>query len=664
MLIRKIPVYDFGELALSPIKNTDFLKDKFYISFPSLPAFCEEKTLLSVGGALTFRVICRSFTSSTPDIVSVRREECFYFNDTDEWMLEAECRMQTTDGEGQDSFFVRLPLSAPFAKAPFGFVFDGVWLRFVQNGRVLNENAGFDCFVTQSDELFVSEEMKGAAVARLEGIDLSYVEEKSDASMGLYFPDGWNTSIGDVMNFAHDGTYHVIYLLDRRHHGSRGGMGAHYLAHLTTKNLVDWYEEEPIVRICESWQSYGTGTMLYADGQYYMAYGLHSERYPGACLKREPRPDEKTGAYAPLSVREVLASGALPAGATYAVSEDGRHFTPSDVLFHEGRNPSVYVDENGEIDLFVGYGGDGCFHAKNMNAPFYRSAFSYPYARRAQMKNTTECPSFFTFGGYKYLIVGFTGYYRTLSPDSTEYVDAHARGECIYDGLGVPMVAAFGERRLMAGWVPGLLGWGGAMMQRELIAEEGGVLGMKWIPELAPTPVGEELSAAWDGEAPLSLPEKKSFLLDLSVDGLGERKLSLVFSDGEKSCVLWLDGRRERVGFADTSESEIPTDFEQLSAFGDSIDIYPKAKLSDIARNAHNYTLSGIKGTDTPFTLRIASRYSRRMRATVFDVEIAKRRTLISVRTDFYPTRLSLLSNGGKVAVAEHSLHLISESEM
>lgn len=41
------------------------------------------------------------------------------------------------------------------------------------------------------------------------------------------------------------------------------------------------------------------------------------------------------------------------------------------------------------------------------------------------------------------------------------YRDLAAEGHDLYDGLGVPMVAAFtGDRRVLAGWLAGN-GWGG-----------------------------------------------------------------------------------------------------------------------------------------------------------------------------------------------------------
>jgi hypothetical protein len=278
------------------------------------------------------------------------------------------------------------------------------------------------------------------------------------------------------------------------------------------------------------------------------------------------------------------------------------------------------------------------------------------------MKNTTECPSFFTFNGYKYLIVGFTGYYRTASPDSSEYIDASALGECIYDGLGVPMVASLGERRIMAGWVPGAMGWGGAMMHRELLPEKDGVLGMRWVPEMVPETLRDPIFEDWNGSAPLALPEKTSLMLTLSVTPDENGFFSLVFADGEKKTVLWIDTKSERAGFADTENANILTAAEQLRAVGDNVDIYPQANLSDIPRNAYNYTLSNMKGTDRSFPLRLICRYSRRMRATVLDVEIAERRTMISVRSDFYPTALSLGEKNG-ARIFGGSLFRISVAE-
>lgn len=68
MVIRKIPHYDFSALQLAAPDNADFLQG------------------------------------------------CFFFNTENKWILEANCTMRTNDGEKQDTFPLRLPLSAPFAQ--------------------------------------------------------------------------------------------------------------------------------------------------------------------------------------------------------------------------------------------------------------------------------------------------------------------------------------------------------------------------------------------------------------------------------------------------------------------------------------------------------------------------------------------------------------------
>lgn len=54
------------------------------------------------------------------------------------------------------------------------------------------------------------------------------------------------------------------------------------------------------------------------------------------------------------------------------------------------------------------------------------------------MKNTAECPSFFSMNGYKYLMMGWTGFWQT-EKDGEVFRDVAAQGYDIYDGVGVPM---------------------------------------------------------------------------------------------------------------------------------------------------------------------------------------------------------------------------------
>lgn len=646
MVYRKIPVFSFKKLNLENIKNADFLEENFYISLPDFLKIKEEKTLFKVPGSLEIRVIKRSLYDGNGDNASIDRECCFCFNENDEFILEVICNMTTKSENETRKCIVRLPFSMPsLTDGNIGIYFDGTWVRILQNGEVLNENSGLDKFCMPSGIMYIDEDFKDIKVAKIDSVNIDYRIEKSDTSADFYFPHGFNTFVGDVMTFSYNGVYHLMYLLDRRHHSSRNACGAHYIAHMTSENLVDWYEQKPIAEITEPWQTYGTGTMLYQDGKYYMTYGLHTERYVGNEPKIEPKFDKDKQEFIPISFYEIYNKGGLPAGASYSVSENGIDFTPSNVLIHAARNPSAYLNPKCGIDLYCGYGGEGVFTADSFDKPFKVSRNNFEFVKNSVMHNTSECPALFSWNGYKYLIVGFTGYFRTLEPKSDDFKDASLLGENIYDGLSVPMVASFNDRRIIAGWVRSPHGWGGVLMQRELIQEEGGKLGMKWISELAP-----KLKNEIKGN---KLEKYKSYYLEFNVTPNNANRFGVSFTDGKIACTLSLDFAKKRmqINSCEYGEfgEEIPTMLEQMRSFN-SENPYTNNIDMDIPNNARNYCIPDIVGIDKPFKVKIMLRYSKRMRATVIDAEIAEKRTIISVRENFFPTEFSTINEKDSLA--------------
>ncbi len=637
MIYRKIPVYNFENLNFKKIENGDFLKENFYISLPDFSYIKAEKVLFNAPDSLLIKVIKRTLYDGSEDNASIHRECCFYFNEIDEYILEVSCDMQTKSGNEKRKCVVRLPFSMPSVKnGNIGIYFDGTWVRIMQNGEVLNENSGLDCFCKQSGSIFIADEFKDIKVAKIISADVTYRVEKSDMSADFYFPHGFNTFVGDVMTFFYNGTYHLMYLFDRRHHGSRNACGAHYICHMTSDNLVDWYEQTPITEITEPWQTFGTGTMLFNNGKYYMTYGLHTERYLGDVNKIEPMFDNNKQEFIPLSYNEVYERGGLPTGASYSVSDNGIDFIPSNILFHAARNPSAYLNENGEIDVYCGYGGEGVFTSGGFEKPFKVSKNNFEFVKNSVMHNTSECPALFSWNGYKYLIVGFTGYFRTDKPSSEDFVDASLLGENIYDGLSVPMVANFNDnRRIIAGWVRSPHGWGGVLMQRELIQETGGKLGMKWIPELAPTLKAENQISG------NQLKKYTSYYMEFNVAPNNANKFGVSLTNGSTACTLAIDFNKNRIqiGNAEFGKfgDEIPTMLEQMQSFNNE-NPYKNNIDMDIPNNARNYCLPDIQGINKPFKVKIMLRYSKRMRATVVDAEIAERRTLISVRENFFST--------------------------
>ena len=659
MIFRKIPVYNYGKLDFKPIKNTELFGGKFYIKLPPLPnSFKQEKTLLNIPNTLEIRAICRSFDEKNPDNYQIHREGGFYFNEKDEWLLEAVCHMETADKTANLSFTLRLPLSAPFIKdSEIGLVFDGAFISFVKDGEILNQNSGMDNFCAPDGEIFADELFKGTEIAAIDKTNVTYREEKTNGSGAFYFPVGYNTYVGDVMTFYHDGVYHLMYLIDRRHHGSRNGAGAHYIFHMTSENLVDWYEQTPITEISAPYLTYGTGTMLFHNGKYYMTYGFHTERYKGANKQIEPRYLENEG-YERVSIDNILSQNALPAGASYSVSENGIDFKESGVLFHSARNPSAFLKDDGGIVAYCGYGGEGVFEADSFEEPFKRSNKNFDFVKGSVMKNTSECPCFFSWNGYKYLIVGFTGYFRTTEKNSDNFVDATSLGENIYDGLAVPMVTTFKDnRRIIAGWVCSHLvstktelDWGGALVQRELVQEKDGRLSMKWVPEMLPELLGENLIKGDIKLGKTPIERHKNYSLCLEIDPKSAEKIALSLDDGEKACTLELDIKektaqinRAEIGcFADKIETP-RAQFEKIPPDNKS---YHSTTIRNIPSYAANYTLPDVRGIDKPFKLKVMLRYSKKMRACVIDAEINEANTLISVRSGFFPTSLSLLGQG------------------
>jgi hypothetical protein len=273
--------------------------------------------------------------------------------------------------------------------------------------------------------------------------------------------------------------------------------------------------------------------MFYHAGKYYMSYGLHTSRHPSGTFIEPARTQDGKG-FTHKTFAEARAEGGMPMGATLSVSEDGIHFRRTELLYHGSQNPSVYSTKEGELILYGGYGGEGVYRTNSIAQPFVRSetdmVFSGP---TTALHCTSECPAFFEMNGYQYLIVGFRGYFRTLNKGDTQMVDAIKLGENIYDGLCVPMVAELENgRRIIAGWIRSDLGWGAALVQRELIGEPDGRLGMRWIPELYPTKADAPQSPKKDGS--LTLCKKKSYLLEAEVeaDESGIFALDLLGEDG------------------------------------------------------------------------------------------------------------------------------------
>ena len=641
-IIRKLNKFNYDTKNFTKIIDSHFLSNKFYIKLPDLDTINEEKVLLKIDGALCIRLIRRSFWDDCAEIGSLKSEGCFYFNKENERILEVEFTTYRLDKNSKMTLFLRLPLSAPFIKSgELGLSFDGVWLRFVNNGFVLNENSGYDIFLPDNSSVYLDSVMEKASVAEITDFKSTAVSIIDENTTSYISPYWWNANAGDVMNFYHDGVYHLLYLLDRRHHGSRNGCGAHYIAHITTSDFINWEEQEDSVPITKPWMAIGTGTMYFHNGKYYMSYGLHTERYTDEIVTSQF--DDNSKSWTQLTFDEIFNAGKLPAGASYAVSNDGIHFEQSNVIFHAGRNPSMYVNKDNTLKLYTGYGTDGIWKSQTIDKPFVECEENCNFVSGSVMRNSTECPSFFEWNGYKYLVIGFTGFFRT-EKNNDNYFDAAAKGEEIYDGLCVPMVTDFNNnRKIISGWLNGV-GWGSIVVHRELIQNDSGVLGEKWIPEIVSGYKTYESNIVNLDNRYMMNNSDYTYLFEMSITPNSDDSISFFFSDvNSNGCELKLDLTDKKFQFNDSIREicgkKIDTMLDKMKKIDPAIRGYRDVIDRDIPLNSRNFALSNMP-FDSSFELKIICTYCKKLNSTVIDVEIAGKRTAISLRKDLLVSSL------------------------
>ncbi len=642
MIKRKIQIYSFLLKNEEIVSEKNILAKNFVITLPTINALKRsEGVIFEAEGALTIRLIQRTHDKNSNDteMVDLRREGCFIFNELNEWIIETVFITQTEEGL-KETCFLRLPFSAVKQKDKnITLWFNGVALRYLVDGEVINENYGVGNLCAP----VCVKNAYGIKISEVLEVKTHYESREEDDGCGLYFPYGFNAFVGDVMSFYHDGTYHIVYLLDRRHHGSRRGRGAHSLAHLITKDLVNWEELEPIAEIEKPYETFGTGTMFYHDGKYYMSYGIHSYRHgSGKFIECDQTAD---GRFLHKTFQAVKSEGGIPLGATLSTSVDGVHFERTELLYHKSQNPSVYSTKEGGLVLYAGYGADGVYETDDINTPFAPVENNFVFSGpTTALKCSSECPAFFEMNGYKYLIVGFTGYFRTLKKGSNDMVDAIKLGETVYDGLCVPMVAQFTNgRRIMAGWIRSNLGWGSALVQREIVQEEGGRLGMRWVKEILPKKIGQPVALSESGE--ISFDERRDYIFETEVetDESGVFALDIISTDGAEQ--LKIDVVKERAQLTPQSNNgEVVEDIETLyeqKLRNEDLDCY-HANYSD------EYAISGVVNLGRRFSLKILFRYAPRLHTTVCDIEMGEKRTMILSKPFFFPSKIRIVKGRAK----------------
>ncbi|MBA3709037.1 MAG: hypothetical protein H0W83_09490 [Planctomycetes bacterium] len=275
--------------------------------------------------------------------------------------------------------------------------------------------------------------------------------------MGPFWrPPGENASAGDTMLCANGDELHLFWLADRRWHGSKWGVGAHQFDHAVTTDLLTWRRLPCAASIEEPWMTVGTGSCVHDGKRFHLFWHNHGERFGAreGVFVSTSSDGERFGIEPGWNRQDVVQPGVW--------REDGRWRLLSGMrLYESGDLRDWRLADERFIDATDGI--------------------------------SEECPCAFgdgyRDGSRQWLLTGRTGFWTWARGERPQ----QRHHDAPYDGLMVPMVAAWRGRLILAGWLhddAATIGlpqvWGGTLMFRELMPRADGGFTMRWVPELVP----------------------------------------------------------------------------------------------------------------------------------------------------------------------------------
>lgn len=602
----------------APANSTEGFTVKFSVD---LKKFDGQKNILEIPGVLGVRI-----RQHDPLDRNRQNYPAFAMPDGSVPVLEATVVVHSLEHPDWNDMTIGIPLA--LIKKPEGehevvLNFSGVrWTMFVDGELVDNDFPfGYPRWAQRNTwRLDAAHVRKAAVFFPAINPEKKSVKTTSAAPIQYWTPPGHNSWVGDVATFFRLGRYHVFYLYDRRHHGSKFGKGAHYFEHLSTTDFKTWTEHEAATPLDEQWECIGTGTPFVFSKKFCISYGLHTTRiYPREqttlpaqweYLKQNGRTGEFKRAATPL----------MPAGSTYSVSADGvANFKKSNVMFHPCENPSVFTDPAGKLQMMANYQSSGIWESASIDGGWRCINPGFPPGG--------DCTFFFRWGKFDYIIGGFTGLWSKLAeaPNSA-YEEAVRKGLDFYDGSNVPAITEIsGGRFLMAAWIP-IRGWGGPLVLRELIQFPDGRIGSKWMKEITPEAGKLKILAAKVAETATFAANSKSFMLICKVEPSEAKKgrfgISFLPEKGEQAaCELQICLEDQRAQFGPGSLNNFADHEKSLCEGG-------------APQQAGNYAIEHLVGVDKPFTLRLIVKSGDKIGGSLVDAEIAGQRTMISYRPD------------------------------
>lgn len=268
--------------------------------------------------------------------------------------------------------------------------------------------------------------------------------------------EGWRPGggvfVGDCMPYRRGEEYHVLYLKDRHHHGSKWGLGAHQWEHLSTLDFKTWRVHPMAVPITDPEEgSICTGSHIAHGGREYLFYTVRRPRGEAAPIMRSVSADgfhfEKDPAFGFTVGKEYHAASA----------RDPKVVKGEDGLFHMFLTTSLLPENRGCLAHFVSRDLDTW---EDVGTPIYIS----PDERQP------ECPDWFAYGGRYYLV--FSGHYMVSDePFSGFWMPEDPIIPC----ESVPKGALWGDRLVFTGFRR-LGGYGGTLTFKAARAKETGEL--------------------------------------------------------------------------------------------------------------------------------------------------------------------------------------------
>lgn len=541
-------------------------------------------------------------------------------------VLEAELRM--ADDAPLQRYRIGFPLSlagAPEAEHEFAVLYDGVCFQILSDGIVMDRDfpfgRTFHCYEGRHTCSVTSSALADYRMTNdLSGVNFSEKKVRRDAAIQYYTPFGFNTWVGDVVAAQFCGRFHIFYLLDRRHHGSRFGRGAHEFWHLSSENLRDWIDHGPVVEINAQWQAVGTGNAFVFDGKLHLSFGWHTERqvpYEQTVKQLFFRNLACTGRTGEFRCGEI--GTLVPSGASYTVSEDGIHFSRADRLIHYLENPSIFVQPDGRLHLVQ----DGVWESDHPGDWTLVQRGFPPHGMGSFARNCLDCPTRFELDGWEYFAVGFTAFFGRRKGD-TDWIDFVREGRDPYDGSLVPMYSAWQDGRMIeGGWMSGI-GWGSCLILREMVALGSGNVGKRWVAESLP-----EFSAAENFMEKTPVAAAGDTLLEFRIDP-AKGAFAVRFTGEGAACEFRIDPAKARAQWSSAGcPLELPTFREQMMPGTQNF-----ADLPYTAYRGRDYAKENLAGVNAPFTLRVLIHADPKLNASLIDIEIAGCHTMATLRDD------------------------------